>query len=534
MFRIFIHAFDTRYGVNVRLVGNVTPNQSTGQLTAVVAKNPQQPFEEFIIHIDGGPRGVLTSPYTCGPHQTSATFTPWGTPEVADKTVQSEFTLNSAPGGGACPNTLADRPFDPGYTAGTTNPKAGAYSPFELHLLRPDGQQEFRKIEVTLPPGMAAKLAGVDYCPEANISAAPTRSGKEELANPSCPANSLVGDVTIKAGSGANPFTDDKGKAYFAGPYKGAPVSLVMIVPAVAGPYDLGTDVVRTALNVNPETTVVTAVSDDVPFILGGVKLDIRSIDVNLNRNSYTINPTNCSPFGVTANISGGGGNPNDPASWSTVTKNNPFTATDCNALKFKPKFSAKILGGKKATKRRSHPKLQAILQGRSGDANVARAAFTLPKTTILDQSNIKTICTRVQLSANSCPKGSVYGHAKATSPLIDGALKGPVYLTSSNNQLPDLLANLNGQVNVRLRGVISSKGGKLKTTFRKVPDTPVRKFTLEMNGGKKGLLINTSSLCAKKQLAKLNLKAQNGKQLKKNKLRIKTPCGKKKKKGKK
>jgi hypothetical protein len=533
MFRIFIHAFNTRYGVNIRLVGNVIPNQDTGQVTAIVDNNPQQPFTSFRVNIDGGPRGALTSPYTCGPHQSVANYTPWGTPEVANATAQSEFELSTAPGGGACPKTLAERPFDPAYTAGTTNPKAGAYSPFQLHLVRPDGQQEFRKVNVTLPPGMAAKLAGVEYCPEASIAAAPTRSGKEEQASPSCPAGSLVGDVTIKAGSGGNPFTAP-GKVYFAGPYKGAPVSLVFITPAVAGPYDLGNVVVRTALNVEPETTVVNAVSDEIPYILGGIKLDIRSIDVDLNRSSYTINPTNCSPFGVSAAVSGGGGNPNDPAAWSTVTKNNPFTATDCNALKFKPKFSAKILGGKKATKRRQHPKLQTVLQGRSGDANAARAAFTLPKTTILDQSNIKTICTRVQLSSNSCPKKAVYGHAKATSPLIAGVLKGPVYLTSSDNKLPDLLADLKGQVNVRLRGVILSKGGKLKTVFRKVPDTPVKKFTLEMNGGKNGLLINTSSLCKKKQLAKLNLKGQNGKQLKNNKLKIKTPCGKKKKKGKK
>ncbi len=527
MFRIFLHAFNDRYGVNVRLVGNVFPNQSTGQLTAVVDNNPQAPFTSFKISIDGGPKGALTSPYTCGPHESTAVFTPYS--GTADVTKTSQFTLTNAPGGGPCPNTLAERPFDPGYTAGTTNAKAGAYSPFELHLLRPDGQQEFRKIEVTLPPGMAAKLSGVEYCPDANIAAASTRSGKEELASPSCPANSLVGDVTIKAGSGAAPYSAS-GKAYFAGPYSGAPVSLVFILPAVAGPYDLGNVAVRNALNVDPETAVVTAVSDEIPFILGGVKLDVRSIDVSINRDAYTINPTNCSPFGVNAAISGGGANPTDPAAWFTVNKSHPFTATDCNALKFKPKFSAKILGGKGQTKRRAHPKLQAILQGRSGDANVARAAFILPRTTILDQSNIKTICTRVQLAAASCPKGSVYGKAKATSPLLAGAVKGPVYLTSSNNKLPDLLADLKGQVNIRLRGVILSKGGKLKTVFRTVPDTPVKKFTLEMNGGKKGLLINTSSLCAKKQLAQLNLKAQNGKQLKNNKLKIKTPCGKKKK----
>ncbi len=545
-FRILVEAKEEEEGLDARLVGNVKANPSTGQLTAIFNEQevgelagelpeglPQVPFTSVRIHFDKA-KAVLTSPPTCSPATTTGEMTPWARPDETVKISSEPFTLSTDPNGGSCPKTLAERKFDPGFKAGTINPQAGAYSPFELHLTRSDGQQEFRKIDVTLPPGMAAKLAGVSYCPEASITAAATKSGNEELTAPSCPASSQVGDVTIKSGSGAAPFVDDNGKAYFAGPYKGAPVSLVFIVPAVAGPYDLGTDVVRTALNVEPETTVVHAVSDEVPFMLGGVKLDIRSIDVNLNRSSYVINPTNCSPFGVIGAISGGGGNPNDPAAWATVTKNSPFTATDCNALKFKPKFSAKILGGKRATKRRQHPKLQAILQGRTGDANVARAAFTLPKTTILDQSNIKTICTRVQLSSSTCPKGSVYGHAKATSPLIEGPLKGPVYLTSSSNKLPDLLVDLQGQVNVRLRGVILSKGGKLKTVFRTVPDQPIKKFTLEMNGGKKGLLINTSSLCDKPQKAQLNLKAQNGKQLKNNKLQIKTPCKGKKKKGKK
>jgi hypothetical protein len=526
-FRIFLHAFNTRYGVNVRLIGNVFPNLQTGQLTAVIDNNPQAPFTSFRVKIDGGPRGALTSPYTCGPHTTTAVFTPWS--GTADVTKTSDFNLTSAPGGGPCPNTLGERPFDPGYIAGTTNAKAGAYSPFELHLVRPDGAQEFREVDVTLPPGMAAKLAGVEYCPDAAIAAASTKSGKLEQASPSCPADSLIGEVTIKAGSGANPYSAP-GKVYFAGPYQDAPVSLVFITPAVAGPFDLGTVAVRTELNVDPETGVVTADSDTIPHIVGGVKLDIRAIDVNLNRNSYTINPTSCEPFGVNALIKGGGNNPAEPAAWSQVNKSHPFTATDCNALGFKPKFFAKILGGKKQAKRRAHPKFRAILQGRSGDANVKRAAFTLPRTTILDQANIKTICTRVQLAANSCPKNSIYGNAEATSPLIAGKLKGPVYLTSSNNQLPDLLANLNGQVNVRLRGVISAKKGRLKTVFRTVPDLPVKKFTLIMKGGKRGLLINTTSLCGKKQFGQLNLKAQNNKQRKSKKLKINTPCGKKKK----
>jgi hypothetical protein len=525
-FRVFLHAFNDRYGVNVRLIGHVFPNLSTGQVTIVVPENPQAPFNSFKVNIDGGARGALTTPNTCGPHTTTAKFTPWARPseEVPPESGNPQFTLNTLPGGGPCPKTLADRPFNPTYKAGPTGTKAGAFSPFELHVTRPNGAQEIRRIEATLPPGMVAKLKGVEYCPQSGIDAATASSGKAEIASPSCPSNSQIGTVDVGVGSGT-PF-HTPGKAYLAGPYKGAPISAVFVVPAVAGPYDLGTDVVRTALNVDPETAEVHAVSDPIPYIFGGVKLDIRSIDISINRKSFTLNPTTCrEPFSVRSSIFGGGANPASEAAWVASSQSSPFRATECSKLKFKPKFHARILGGKNQTKRTKNPKFRAILEAQNGNANLRRAAFILPRATILDQSHIKTVCTRVQLAAGECPKNSIYGHAKATSPLLDGALKGPVYLVSSNHTLPDLLANLHGQVPIRLRGVISSEHGRLKTVFNNTPDVAVSKFILTMKGGNKGLLVNSRDLCSGQTNGFLNLKAQNSRQLKKHNLRLNIPA---------
>lgn len=524
-FRIFLHVVSQRYGVNVRLVGNVFPNLETGQVTAVVEENPEATFTSFKVHIDGGPKGALTSPNTCGPHATSTELTPWT--EAGNATPSSEFSLTEAAGGGDCPKTLGDRPFSPTYNAGTLQATAGKYSPFELHVKRPDGAQEIRKIEATLPPGMVAKLKGVEYCPQASIDAAATTSGKAEQTTPSCPGSSLIGTVGIDVGSGSAPF-HTSGKVYLAGPYKGAPISMVFVIPAVAGPYDLGTDVVRAAAYINPETAEVHAVSDTIPYIFGGVKLDIRSIDVSINRTDFTLNPTTCrEPFAVRSSIFGGGGDPANEAAWVASSQESPFRATECGKLKFQPKFHARILGGKNQTKRTANPKFRAILEARNGDANLRRATFILPNATFLDQSHIRTVCTRVQLAANECPKKSIYGNAKATSPLLGKALTGPVYLTSSDNKLPDLLVDLNGQVNIRLRGVISSVHGRLKTVFANTPDVAVSKFTLTMKGGDRGLLVNSRDLCERRTAGFLKLKAQNSRQLKTKNLRLNIPaCG--------
>lgn len=529
-FRVFLHAFNERYGVNVRLVGHVIPNLSTGQLEVVVPENPQAPFNSFKVHIDGGARGALTTPDTCGPHTTAAKFVPWSRPgeEVSPGEESNlQFTLDTLPGGGPCPKTLAERPFSPTFSAGTSSHKAGKFSPFELHITRPDGAQEIRQVNVNLPPGMVAKLRGLEYCPEASIAAAGTRSGTSTSANPPCPDKSFVGTTDTAVGSGSAPF-HTPGNVYLAGPYKGAPISMLFVTPAVAGPYDLGTVAVRAALNIDPETAEVHAVSDPIPYIFGGVKLDIRSIDVSISRKKFTLNPTTCrEPFKIAAGIFGGGGNPADPSSWFESKPSSNFRATECKALQFKPAFYPRILGGKNQTKRTKNPKFRATFEARNGDANLRRAAFILPRATILDQSHIKTICTRVQLAASECPKNAIYGQAKATSPLLDGKLKGPVYLTSSSHELPDLLVDLHGQVPIRLRGVISSEHGRLKTVFNNTPDVAVDKFILTMKGGGKGLLINSRDLCAGQTNGFLNLKAQNSRQQKRNNLRLNIPaCG--------
>jgi hypothetical protein len=527
-FRVFLHALNDRYGVNVRLIGHVFPNLQTGQLTVVVPENPQAPFNSFKVNIEGGAKGALTTPNTCGPHTTTALFTPWArqSEEVPPgEESKLEFSLTTAPGGGPCPKTLGERPFNPTYLARTNPTTAGKFSPFELHITRPDGAQEIRKVEATLPPGMVAKLRGLEYCPEASIDAAGARSGTSVIASPACPDSSFVGTTDIAAGSGPAPFKTT-GNAYLAGPYKGAPISMVFVTPAVAGPYDLGTVVVRAALFVDPETAVVHAVSDAIPFIFGGVKLDIRSIDVSISRRNFTLNPTTCRQvFQIASSIFGGGANPADPNSWVATNPSSDFRATDCKALQFKPQFFARILGGENQTKRAKNPKFRATFDARKGDANLRRAAFILPRATILDQSHIKTICTRVQLAADDCPKNAIYGNARATSPLLDGKLKGPVYLTSSDHELPDLLVDLRGQVDIRLRGVISSKGARLKTVFNNTPDVAVNKFVLTMKGGDRGLLINSRDLCSRQTAGVLNLKAQNSRQVKSKNLLLNIPA---------
>ncbi len=524
MYRIFVAAESDRYGISARLIGNVRANPETGQLTTTFAENPQVPFESVTLDLDDG-KGVVTSPPTCGPSETTSRMEPWARPGAV-ATPSSTFELTSFPGGGPCPKTLAERPFGPAYSARPQSSKAGAFSPFELHIARADGEQEIKRVDVNLPPGMVAKLKGVEYCPEANIDSAAGKSGAEVIATPLCPNSSFVGTSSIDSGSGSNPLRVS-GNVYLAGPYKGAPVSMVFVTPAVAGPFDLGVVVVRVALNVDPETVEVHAVSDPIPDVFGGAKLDVRNIDVSINRNKFTLNPTTCrQAFPIGASIFGGGGNPLDPASWFEAKASSDFRATECRKLKFEPKFTARILGGENQTHRAANPKFRATLTARKGDANVARAAFILPRATILDQSHIRTICTRVQLAADECPKKAIYGNATATSPLLKGKLKGPVYLTSSNNELPDLLVDLQGQVNVRLRGVISSENARLKTVFRKVPDVAVQKFVLTMKGGNRGLLVNSQDLCDRPRKGFLNLKAQNSRRDKGN-LRLQIPgCG--------
>lgn len=531
-FRILAEAKSEEEGIVVRLVGNTAANAKTGQLTTTFDEQevgplagklpsglPQAPFKSVTLHFDGS-KAVLTSPPTCSTAETTGQMEPWARPGE-QVPVSSKFTLSSDPAGGACPATLAERKFTPPYTAKSDSTKAGKYSPFRVSIGRPDGQQEVKGVDVTLPKGLTGNLSGVPYCSAAALDAAVSSTGVAEKANPSCSNDSKIGTTSTTAGTGDHPVTLS-GSAYLAGPYKGAPLSMAAITPAVSGPFDLGTVVVRVALNVNPKTAQVNAVSDAIPDVFGGVKLDLRSIDVNVDRKKFMLNPTNCAKQATAGFLNGGGGDPTNPAAWSSYAVSAPYQATKCKKLGFKPKLSTRLLA-KGNTTRAKHPKLRAILTTRKGDANVLRSALALPRALFLDQGNIGTVCTRPQLAAKKCPKAAIYGHAEAKSPLLKKKLKGPVYLTSSKHELPDLVADLRGQVRIQIYGVISSKNGGIKTVFNNTPDVPVNKFILRMKGGKKkGLLQNSQNLCKGPLSSVMNLKGQNGKKVKNNRLPLK------------
>jgi hypothetical protein len=516
-YRVFIDAASARYGVDVRLLGHVAADPATGQLTTTITELPQVPFTSFKLDFVGGQHAVLSSPPTCGPNTAGARMTPYS--GNAPATPAASFSLHAAPGGGVCATSLAARPFAPSFAAAPQSSQAGAFSPLKVTIARANGQQELKAASVSLAPGFIAKLAGIPYCPESAFAAAAGRSGAAEAAGSSCPSKSEVGTATVQAGTAPTPL-QITGKVFLSGPYHGAPLSLAIVTPATAGPFDLGTVVVRVALQVNPETAQVTAVSDPIPDVFGGAQLGIRSVALDLGKSEFTLNPTSCEKLTSSATLKGGGGNPASASAWSSFTTSVPFQTSNCGALKFRPKLVTRFLGGRGVTRRAAHPKLRATLTARSGDANIARTTLTLPRSELIDQSHIKTICTRVQLAAHQCPAKSVYGHASATSPLLEDPLSGPVYLVSSNHVLPDLLADLGGQVEVQLHGVIKSvKRGRIRTTFSPIPDVPVSKFTLTMQGGKKGLIQNSRNLCTHKYFSKLNFLAQNGKHLQKKKL---------------
>jgi hypothetical protein len=540
-YRIFVEAASSRYGISARLIGNVSADPQTGQLTTTFAENPQVPFDSFRLQFDSGARAPLTSPPICGPHTATSQMTPWSTavgtvppgqeggPSAKPPATPTDpFGLSAAPGGGPCAKTMAERPFGPSFAARTTSHKAAGHTHVAVDVARSDGNQELKGVDVNLPPGLTAKLAGVRYCPEATIAAAAANSGVAEAANASCPGSSLVGSASVAAGTGPNPI-HLQGKAFLAGAYRGAPLSLAVITPATAGPYDFGAVVVRVALFVHPETARVRAVSDPIPHVFGGALLDIRSVSLDVDRPKFALNGTSCSKLAFGGALRGGGANPLDPAAFSALPISVPHKLGGCEGLGFRPKLFMRIFGG---TRRAKSPKLRAVLIAREGDANIGRAAVKLPKPLILEQSSLANVCTRVQFAANDCPKDSIYGHATAITPLLDGPLKGPVYLRSSDNLLPDMVASLRGQVDIALAGRIDSVKGRLRTTFDVVPDVPVSKFVLTVRGGKKrGLLVNSSSLCARKYKVIARFRGHNGKKAN-QRPKLRTPCKKKGKKG--
>jgi hypothetical protein len=510
---LYIAVNDPVTGVVVKQAVKVEPDPSTGQLTAYTENIPQLPFEDLNFNFFGGPRASLTTPPTCGSYPTSTQMTPWSAPEGKTKEASDSFQISQGAQGGACPASEAQMPSTPVFEAGTTAPLAGAFSPFVLKLTRENGSQRLSALNVTLPAGLTAKLAGVSECSEPEIAAAQARTnpgqGAQEIQSPSCPQSSEVGTVTVGAGSGTPIYV--QGHAYLAGPYKGAPLSFVIITPAVAGPFDLGVVVVRTALFIDETTAQVTAKSDPIPQILQGIPLGVRSIAVHLDRSQFSLNPTNCeakkitgeaiSPIGTTAPLSAA------------------FNVAGCRGLDFTPKISLSFKGG---TKRAQHPAFRTVITQPKGQANFGKVSITLPSTQFIDQNHIGNPCTRPKFAAHECPRISELGTVTAYTPLLDKPLSGKVYFRANGGvrPLPDIVADLNGQIHFVLVGFVDSvhkKGSeqsRVRATFAQNPDAPVSKVVVQLFGGKRGTFVNSQNLCTTKvpQRAIVKMAGQNGK----------------------
>jgi hypothetical protein len=517
LFALYLVARGPGHGILVKQAGEIQPDPKTGQLITTFEGLPALPYSNIHLHFREGGRAPLVSPPSCGEYETLARLYPASEPEEP-LTVTAPFMVERGADGGACPSGAL--PFNPTFEAGAINNNAGAYSPFNMQLTRRDGDQDLTKFSAKLPPGVVGRLAGTAQCPVSAIAQARSRQGEhggqEEKENPSCPANSQIGRVLAGAGVGAV-LTYVPGKLYLSGPYNGAPLSVVAIVPAVAGPFDAGTVVTQEALRINPLTAEVEAdgsSSDPIPHILRGIPLKVRDLRVYVDKPDFTLNPTSCDRSASKATIWSGGFDVFSAADDSPHSLESRFVAANCASLGFKPRLSLSLKGG---TRRGAHPALTGTYRPRPGDANTKSLVLTLPHSAFLDQGHIRTICTRVQFAANGgagrgCPAGAVYGKAKAFTPLLDEPLEGPVFLRSSNHNLPDFVASLHGLVDVEAVARIDSKHGGIRATFNTIPDAPLTKVVVQMQGAKKGLIVNSTNLCAGSHRADARFAGHNGK----------------------
>lgn len=510
-------------GIIVKVAGRLDADAAAGTLTATFDNLPQLPYTDLRIHFREGQRSPLATPGVCGPFQIQMELTPWNSPKALNAT--STFQVTSGSEGAPCPNGTPG--FAPRASGGTLNSNAGSYTPFYLRLTRNDTEQEITSYSAVLPPGLTGKIAAIPYCPEADIQRAKENSGVAEEQRPSCPAASQIGNTI--AGYGLGPvLTYAPGRLYLAGPFHGSTFSVVAIDSATVGPFDLGVVVVRSAIKVDPQTARVSIDSegsDPIPHILGGIPIHLRDIRVYISRPGLTLNPTSCAPSSLASTLKGSGNLFSDPSDDQSATATAPFQAFNCEALQFKPKISLRLRGG---TKRGDYPKLRVEVKPRAGDSNIAYAQVALPPSEFLAQSHIETVCTRVQFAKENCPAGSLIGHARAFTPLLDKPLEGNVVLRSSSGVLPDMVIALREPekgISIDLVGKIDSFHGGLRGTFKVIPDAPVRKFVMTLRGGKHGPIQNSEDVCKATGKSTLRFLAHNDLGLKGH-LGLEVPCG--------
>jgi hypothetical protein len=494
---MYIIARDPVSGVLVKLPGKATLDPNTGQITSTFDNNPQLAFEDAEIHLFAGERAPLGSPAHCGTYTTTASFTPWsGTAPVSSS---SSFQVSSGPGGSPCPP--AALPFTPSLTAGTTNVNAGSFSPLSTTINREDGNQQLQAVQLHMPPGLSGVLKGVELCKEAQANAG------------TCPPNSLIGHTTASVGLGADPFTVNGGQVFLTESYKGAPFGLSILTPAVAGPFDLGKVIVRARIEVDPHTAALSVSTDQtgpyaIPHILDGIPLQIRHVNVLIDRPGFTFNPTNCNPQAITGTI--------QAAEGAQAPVSSSFQVANCARLKFAPKFSVSTSGktsklnGTSLSVKLSYPRSPAGTY-----ANLAKAKVSLPKQLPSRLSTLNKACVSETFEADpaKCPKESIVGQAKVITPLLPVPLTGPAYFVShAAEAFPDLTIVLKGYgITVDLIGSTQIKKGVTTTTFKATPDVPFESFELNLPQGKFSALTANTNLCKSKLTMPTEFTAQNG-----------------------
>jgi hypothetical protein len=477
------------HGIILKLPGQVELDGQSGQIKSTFDNSPQLPFSDLKIDFDGGTRSPLVTPHACGTYTTSAELTPWsGTPPV---TVSDSFQITSGPGGSACPSP---QQFAPGFAVGTTSNQAGGFSPLTLTMTRADGDEQLGGLTMHTPTGLLGTLSSVALC------------GEPQAAQGTCGADSQIGTVIAGAGAGATPFYVSGGKVYITGPYKGAPFGLSVVVPAKAGPFDLGTVIVRGTISVDPQTAALTITTDPVPTILQGIPLDLRVINVNIDRPGFTFNPTNCDPQAITGTLTGGLGDVEQVLSH--------FQVTNCAILGFKPTFKVSTSG---RPSRANGASLQARLTYPKGafghQANIAKVKVSLPK----------QLPSRLTTLQKACP-----AETTANTPVLPVQLQGPVYFVSHGGAaFPDLVVVLQGYgVTIHLVGnTFISKAGITSTTFNQVPDVPIESFTLTLPQGPNSALAANGNLCTATLKMPTLFTAQDGALIKQSTPIVATGC---------
>jgi hypothetical protein len=495
---LYFVAEDPVSGTLIKLPLKVTANPVTGQLTATQAV-PELPFEDAELHFFGGEHSPLATPARCGSYTTSASFEPWSGNESVNPF--STFNVELGPNGSACSGqSLA---FAPTLTGGTTNINAASFSPLTTTITREDGQQNISSVQLHMPPGLSGILSHVGLCGEAQANAG------------TCGAESLIGETIVSVGVGNDPYSVTGGKVYITGPYHGAPFGLSIVNPAVAGPFNLGQVIVRAKIDVDPHTAQLTITTNSesegfaIPHIIDGIPLQIKHVNVTINRPGFTFNPTDCDPQQITGKVG------SDEGLSSTVAV--PFQVTNCASLKFTPKFAVSTSGKtSKADGASLSVKLTYPNTPQGTEANIAKVKVDLPKQLPSRLTTLQKACLAATFEANpaNCPAASVVGHAKAITPILPVPLEGPAYFVSHGGEaFPSLIVVLQGYgVTVDLVGTtFISKAGITSSTFKAVPDVPVASFELTLPEGKYSALAANGNLCTSKLAMPTAFLAQNG-----------------------